>query len=98
MNMENSEKRTTNRVLFAPEDNATVHFYSFDTDKIIAAKVVNMSVGGICVALSKDDIKKIHDEFLSRGYNVRVFDPAGQDDIGGGCGQLWYFQKKEVKK
>ena len=59
MNLENSEKRTTNRVLFAPEDNATVHFYSFDTDKIIAAKVVNMSVGGICVALSKDDIKKI---------------------------------------
>lgn len=20
-------------------------------------------------------------------------DPAGQDDIGGGCGQLWYVQK-----
>lgn len=19
--------------------------------------------------------------------------PAGQDDIGGGCGQLWYFQE-----
>lgn len=26
------------------------------------------------------------------GYNVRVFDPAGQDDIGGGCGQLWFVQ------
>lgn len=26
------------------------------------------------------------------GYNVRVFDPAGQDTIGGGCGQLWYVQ------
>lgn len=26
------------------------------------------------------------------GYNVRRFDPAGQDDIGGGCGQLWYVQ------
>jgi 23S rRNA (adenine2503-C2)-methyltransferase len=23
---------------------------------------------------------------------VRVFDPAGQDDIGGGCGQLWFVQ------
>lgn len=21
-----------------------------------------------------------------------IFNPAGQDDIGGGCGQLWYFQ------
>lgn len=27
-----------------------------------------------------------------RGFNVRVFDPAGQDDIGGGCGQLWFVQ------
>lgn len=27
-----------------------------------------------------------------RGYNTRMFDPAGQDDIGGGCGQLWYVQ------
>jgi 23S rRNA (adenine2503-C2)-methyltransferase len=30
---------------------------------------------------------------LERGYNVRVFDPAGQDDIGGGCGQLWFVQE-----
>ncbi|MFX4299809.1 hypothetical protein [Pseudosulfitobacter pseudonitzschiae] len=29
---------------------------------------------------------------LDRGFNVRVFDPAGQDDIGGGCGQLWFVQ------
>jgi len=21
-----------------------------------------------------------------------MFDPAGQDDIGGGCGQLWFVQ------
>jgi 23S rRNA (adenine2503-C2)-methyltransferase len=27
------------------------------------------------------------------GYDVRVFDPAGQDTIGGGCGQLWYTQQ-----
>lgn len=26
-------------------------------------------------------------------YRTRVFDPAGQDDIGGGCGQLWFVQK-----
>lgn len=27
------------------------------------------------------------------GYRTRCFDPAGQDDIGGGCGQLWFVQK-----
>jgi 23S rRNA (adenine2503-C2)-methyltransferase len=29
---------------------------------------------------------------LDKGYSTRCFDPAGQDDIGGGCGQLWYVQ------
>ena len=38
-------------------------------------------------------IKAFQDKFLEQGYNVRMFDPAGQDDIGGGCGQLWYVQK-----
>lgn len=30
---------------------------------------------------------------VSRGYDTRVFDPAGQDTIGGGCGQLWFVQQ-----
>lgn len=30
---------------------------------------------------------------LAAGYSVRMFDPAGQDDIGGGCGQLHYVQR-----
>lgn len=30
---------------------------------------------------------------LEYGYNVRLFNPAGQDDIGGGCGQLWGTQQ-----
>ena len=33
------------------------------------------------------------DKMLAVGYNVRVFDPAGQDTIGGGCGQLHFVQK-----
>jgi 23S rRNA (adenine2503-C2)-methyltransferase len=37
-------------------------------------------------------IHEFQQKFLKDGYNVRVFDPAGQDDIGGGCGQLWYVQ------
>lgn len=32
-------------------------------------------------------------KLVQYGYNVRVFDPAGQDTIGGGCGQLWFVQK-----
>lgn len=32
-------------------------------------------------------------KMLNAGYSVRVFDPAGQDDIGGGCGQLWFVQQ-----
>ncbi|MBQ4030714.1 MAG: radical SAM protein [Bacilli bacterium] len=40
-----------------------------------------------------DTIKAFQNKFLEQGYNVRTFDPAGQDDIGGGCGQLWYVQK-----
>jgi 23S rRNA (adenine2503-C2)-methyltransferase len=27
------------------------------------------------------------------GFSTRMFDPAGQDDIGGGCGQLFHVQK-----
>lgn len=37
--------------------------------------------------------RSFSEKMLSRGYNVRVFDPAGQDDIGGGCGQLWFVQR-----
>lgn len=46
-------------------------------------------------------VEYVSNKFLEYGYDVRVFDPAGQDDIGGGCGQLWYFQdrvKEELKK
>ena len=47
-----------------------------------------------------DVIKEFQDKFLEKGYNVRMFDPHGQDDIGGGCGQLWYVQKwlKDYKR
>jgi 23S rRNA (adenine2503-C2)-methyltransferase len=40
-----------------------------------------------------DKIRDFEKQFLEAGYNTRIFDPAGQDDIGGGCGQLWYVQK-----
>ena len=39
-----------------------------------------------------DVIRQFEEMFIKEGYNTRIFDPAGQDDIGGGCGQLWYVQ------
>jgi len=42
------------------------------------------------------DINVLNDfrnNFVNKGYDTRIFDPAGQDDIGGGCGQLWYVQR-----
>ena len=39
-----------------------------------------------------DTIRLFEGSFVSDGYNTRIFDPAGQDDIGGGCGQLWFVQ------
>ncbi len=41
-----------------------------------------------------ETIKRFQQLFIEEGYNTRVFNPAGQDDIGGGCGQLWFVQKK----
>jgi 23S rRNA (adenine2503-C2)-methyltransferase len=38
-------------------------------------------------------IQEFQQRFIDAGYNTRIFDPAGQDDIGGGCGQLWYVQR-----
>lgn len=30
---------------------------------------------------------------LTAGFSVRMFNPAGQDSVGGGCGQLWFVQQ-----
>lgn len=32
-------------------------------------------------------------KMLTANYSTRMFDPAGQDTIGGGCGQLWFVQE-----
>lgn len=33
------------------------------------------------------------EKLMAYGYSTRCFDPAGQDDIGGGCGQLHFVQQ-----
>ncbi len=47
-----------------------------------------------------DAVRAFEQKFLACGYNTRVFNPDGQDDIGSGCGQLWYVQQwmKEHQK
>ena len=54
-----SENRIYRRVIFSPEDKTAVNFYDFNSDKIVYAKVVNVSKGGICIAISKNEIKDL---------------------------------------
>jgi 23S rRNA (adenine2503-C2)-methyltransferase len=71
-------------------------------EELFPANVFCLTLSVLCSAdeTMKDagyrDLDKIREHegwFLSKGYDTRVFDPAGQDDIGGGCGQLWYVQQ-----
>ncbi len=49
------------------------------------------------VAAANERQRKLATDFeqklMDRGFITRTFDPAGQDDIGGGCGQLWFVQE-----
>lgn len=65
-------------------------------------RMFQMTVSVICerdetvaMALKRNEemLYQFQQKLLKAGYGVRVFNPAGQDDIGGGCGQLWYIQK-----
>lgn len=38
-------------------------------------------------------LREFEGRFILQGYDTRLFDPAGQDDIGGGCGQLFHVQR-----
>lgn len=38
-------------------------------------------------------LNRAQSKFIEAGYNVRIFDPAGKDTIGAGCGQLHYIQR-----
>jgi 23S rRNA (adenine2503-C2)-methyltransferase len=75
-----------------------------DVDRLVELfdpSVWNATLSVICernesVAAANERQRTLAQDFsekmLMRGYNVRVFNPAGQDDIGGGCGQLWFVQ------
>ncbi len=60
------------------------------TFSVVCSKDENMKQAGY---KNLDSIRAFEMSFLKDGYNTRIFDPSGQDDIGGGCGQLWYVQQ-----
>ena len=70
--------------------------------RLFTPKVFNLTFSVICSAdenmkeKAYRDLEKIEDFrqlFVESGYDTRVFDPSGQYDIGGGCGQLWFVQQ-----
>lgn len=48
------------------------------------------------VAAANERQRSLAEDFMAKlmliGYSTRCFNPSGQDDIGGGCGQLWFVQ------
>jgi 23S rRNA (adenine2503-C2)-methyltransferase len=76
-----------------------------DADRIRALydpAIFNATVSVVCernegLPATNDHQRQLAVDFaallVERGYDVRVFDPAGQDTIGGGCGQLWFVQQ-----
>jgi 23S rRNA (adenine2503-C2)-methyltransferase len=78
-------------------------FYDFTSLRdLFSPLVFNFTFSVVCSAneTMKDAgfknleiIRTFEQHFIDEGYNTRIFNPDGQDDIGGGCGQLWYVQQ-----
>lgn len=76
-----------------------------DVDRLVQnfpPEIWEATISVICerdehVAAANERQRQLASDFMTKmliaGYSVRMFDPAGQDDIGGGCGQLWFVQE-----
>ncbi len=85
----------------ANENNSTIA----DADRIEALfdpRIWQATISVVCesdesVAAANIRQRQLATDFMEllmlRGFSTRCFDPAGQDDIGGGCGQLWFVQE-----
>mgnify|MGYP005606996533 FL=1 len=85
----------------AKEDNITIE----DADRLHKLFDPNMFEATISVVCERDEsiaaanarqrllAQNFMEKLYNKGFSTRMFDPAGQDDIGGGCGQLWFVQK-----
>jgi len=80
----NSTQEDANRMsdLFNPDVfEATISVICESEESIAASNIRQQE-------LASSFMQKLND----KGFSTRMFDPAGQDDIGGGCGQLWFVQ------
>lgn len=85
----------------AHDENSSVE----DADRILALYDPSIWCATVSVICERDEgMPKTNDhqrglasdfaaKLVERGYDTRMFDPAGQDTIGGGCGQLWFVQE-----
>ena len=76
-----------------------------DADRVLALFDPTIWCATVSVVCERDEGKEARNQFqrdlasdfasrmVERGYDTRMFDPAGQDTIGGGCGQLWFVQQ-----
>lgn len=76
-----------------------------DADRILALYDPEIWCATVSVVCERDDgLPKTNEyqrslasdfasKLVARGYDTRMFDPAGADTIGGGCGQLHQTQK-----
>lgn len=76
-----------------------------DADRILQLfdpAIFEATISVVCereesIAAANERQRELATNFMSllmeRGFSTRMFDPAGQDDIGGGCGQLWFVQE-----
>lgn len=84
----------------AKEDNS----FQEDADRIanlLNPDVFEATISVVCerdesIAAANIRQRELASGFMQKlglhGFSTRMFDPAGQDDIGGGCGQLWFVQ------
>lgn len=88
------------------EKNSTL-LDAINLSKVLDPSIWECTLSVICNAdetIQESKERQLVTEFstlmLNVGYSIRIFNPAGQDDIGGGCGQLWATQEffKKHKK
>ena len=84
----------------AKDDNSTQE----DADRIselLNPDVFEATISVVCereesISMANQRQRELANSFMQKlnekGFSTRMFDPAGQDDIGGGCGQLWFVQ------
>ncbi len=84
----------------AKDDNSTQE----DANRIselLNPAVFEATISVVCereesIAMANQRQRELASSFMQKlnekGFSTRIFDPAGQDDIGGGCGQLWFVQ------